>query len=174
MNGAIERVLDNEFFRDDANRTNENCECFIHEVVEDLAGNQQDVRGVLLEHIKRDIFYMDPDDALASASDIYKMLPWILDTTSVPSEDEWKLIVYSMFPRGFKDKFKDVPRDPADPNETVVTITRFMKAGIKGSRRPVFASLTASQSRETNLRTKSRRILSPPRSRSPRRGTTAR
>ena len=88
MNGAIERVLDNEFFRDDANRTNENCECFIHEVVEDLAGNQQDVRGVLLEHIKHDISYMDPDDVLARARGIYKMLPRIPGTTSVPTEDE--------------------------------------------------------------------------------------
>ena len=108
-NGAMERVLDNEFFREDVNRTNENRERFIHEVVGDLAGNQQDVRGVLLEHIKCDISYMDSDGVLARARDIHKMLPWIPGTTSVPSEDEWKLIVYSMYPRGFKDKFKDVP-----------------------------------------------------------------
>ena len=83
---------------------------------------------MVLEHIKRDISYMDPDDILARARDIYKMLPWIPGTTSVPSEDEWKLIVYSMYCRGFKDKFRDVPRDPADPNETLVTITKFMKS----------------------------------------------
>ena len=40
---------------------NEKCERF-NEVVGDLAGNQQDVRRVLLEHIKRDISYEDPDD----------------------------------------------------------------------------------------------------------------
>ena len=85
------------FFCEDANRTNENRERFIHEVVGDLAGNQQDVRGVVLEHIKRDISYMDPDDILARARDIYKVLPWT-PGTSVPSEDEWKLIVYSMYP----------------------------------------------------------------------------
>ena len=33
VNGAIERVLDNDFFHEDANRSNENCERFIHEVV---------------------------------------------------------------------------------------------------------------------------------------------
>ena len=40
---------------------NENCERF-NEIVGNLAGNQQDVRVVLLEHIKRDISYKDPDD----------------------------------------------------------------------------------------------------------------
>ena len=30
VNDAIERVLDNNFFRDDDNRTNENCDHFIH------------------------------------------------------------------------------------------------------------------------------------------------
>ena len=40
VNGVIERVLDHDFFRDNANRTNENCKHFIHEVVGDLAGNQ--------------------------------------------------------------------------------------------------------------------------------------
>ena len=70
---------------------------------------------------------MDPDDILARSRDIYKMLPWTLGTTSVPSEDEWKLIVYSMYPRGFQDKFRDVLRDQADPSETLVTITRFTK-----------------------------------------------
>ena len=62
MNGAIERVLDSDFFRDDDNHTNENHRRFIHEVVGNLAGNQQDVHGVLLEHTKRDISYEDPDD----------------------------------------------------------------------------------------------------------------
>ena len=71
---------------------------------------------------------MNPDDILARACDIYKMLPWIPGTTTVPSEYEWKLIVYSMYPQGFKDKFRDVPRDPEDHNETLVTITRFMKS----------------------------------------------
>ena len=32
-----------------------------------------------------------------------------------------------MSPRGHHGKFKDVPQNPADPNETLVTITRFMK-----------------------------------------------
>ena len=98
VNGAIERVLDNDFSRGDDNRTNQNRERFIHEVVGDLAGNQQDVRGVLLEHIKHDISYMDPDDVLARARGIYKMLPRIPGTTSVPTEDEQKLIIYSMYP----------------------------------------------------------------------------
>ena len=83
-------------------------------------------------------------------------------------------IVYSIYPRGFKDKIRDVPHDPADPNETLVTITRFMKSFMIGSRRRVSASLTASQSRGISLRTRSRLILSPPRSRSSRRGMTTR
>ena len=33
-----------------------------------------------------------------------------------------------MYPRGYKDKFKDVPRDPANPNEIEVTITKFTKS----------------------------------------------
>ena len=33
-----------------------------------------------------------------------------------------------MYPRGFKDNFKDVPCCPAGPTETEVTITRFMKS----------------------------------------------
>ena len=74
-------------FREDANHNNDHCERFIHEVVGDFAGNQQDVRSVVLEHIKRDISYMDPNDILARARDLYKMLPWIPGTTSVPSED---------------------------------------------------------------------------------------
>ena len=70
VNGVIERVLDSDSFREDANRTNENRKRFIHKAVGDLAGNQQEVRGVVLEHIKRDISYMDPDDILARARDI--------------------------------------------------------------------------------------------------------
>ena len=53
-----------------------------------LADNQQDVRGVLLEHIKRDISYEDPDKILAIGRKIYKILAWIPGTTSVPTEAE--------------------------------------------------------------------------------------
>ena len=66
-------------------------------------GNQQDVRHVLLEHIKCNISHEDPDNVLARGPDIYKMLAWIPGTISVPTEAEWKVIMYSMYPRGYRD-----------------------------------------------------------------------
>jgi len=74
VNGALEHVHENDFFANADNHTEPTHERFIHEVVSDLAGNQSDIRGVLLEHMKRDVSYDNPDNNLARARDIFKML----------------------------------------------------------------------------------------------------
>ena len=74
VNDAWSRVRNNEFFSQNANLTLENLPRFWEEILIDLSGNQADICGVALEHIKRHVSYEDPWDNLARMRDIQKYL----------------------------------------------------------------------------------------------------
>ena len=53
------------FFSNPANRVEANRLKFWQEITKDLAGNQTDCRGIVIEHMKREVVYENPDDNLA-------------------------------------------------------------------------------------------------------------
>ena len=86
--GAVERVLDNEMFSVPANRVAANRVRFFQNICADMSGNQTDARGVVLEHMKREVSTDNPDDNLARLRDIRKLLPLVPGTTPCPTEAE--------------------------------------------------------------------------------------
>jgi len=124
---AWERVRDGAFFSAAVNRTEANRLRFWQEITKDLSGNQTDCRGIVIEHMKREVAQDNPDDNLARFRDIMKMLAVLPGTTNMPNPGEQLVLFFEIHPKGWREKFKAVPRDIADGVEDLVSVTRYMR-----------------------------------------------
>ena len=93
----------------------------------ELATEQSDVRGVVLDHMKRETSWEDPNENLERLREIEIMLPLMSGTTAVPNPQEIIEMYFNFHPKEWRDKFQAVPRSIDDGTETVVSITRFMR-----------------------------------------------
>ena len=126
VNDAWARVRNNELFAIPANLTLANFDRFWDEIIFDLPGNQTDARGVAIKHLKRAVSHEDPYDNVGRIRDFHKMLRASPQIAAVPTEQELKSIYFGLYPKGWRERWKAVPRVVNSDEETLVNITQFM------------------------------------------------
>ena len=47
--------------------------------------------------------------------------------TPCPTDNKWKTLLFEIHPKGYREKFRAVPRNVQDETEDLISITRFMK-----------------------------------------------
>ena len=95
-----ERVRDGIFFSNQANQVKGSCPQFWQEVVKDLSGNRTDCHGIVIEHMKQEVPYENPDDNLACFRDIMKVLPMLPGTMNVPNSGKKLVLFFELHPKG--------------------------------------------------------------------------
>ena len=82
---------------------------FGRNVSKDLSGNQTDCRGIIIQRMKREVTYENPDDNSACFCDIMKMSPVLAGSTTMPNPGKQPVLFFGIHPNGWREKFTDVP-----------------------------------------------------------------
>ena len=107
------RILKQPFWSDATNRVDANHDRFWQDLIKILSDNQDDVQGVMLEHLKFEMIEQGqiPTEALERFEDFCRFLEVVGGATPIPTVAQKLAFYFELFPKSRRQKFAMVPRD---------------------------------------------------------------
>ena len=134
---AYERVIDRAFWTNQANRIDANWQRFTQAIMIELCDCQQNPRDVTYAHLNKFTIPddQDPDNVKARYDDVTRYADMLPGADAVPTEQKKLEVYYNMYNSGYRNKFSSVPRNIADAQENLVSVTKYMKTLWSSERR---------------------------------------
>ena len=126
---TYERILTQPFWSDANNRFDASCDRFWQDFIKSLSDDQDDVRGVMLEHLKFEIIEQGqiPTEVLERFEDFCRFLEFVGGATLIPTVAQKLAFYFELFPKSLRQKFMMVPRDITNGTEDLKSVTEFIK-----------------------------------------------